>query len=397
MKRIRKALIVLFVLGSASMHAQSGPKKFNISGHLETLEMIWMKKIDSTWTTMNTIYNRIDLRYYPSNSFTFHFGLRNLLDYGQLVTNINHLSKAIPDQPDYESFVVKDDGYFNLAKVWSGSSSYTLYSNIDRLNLSYTKDNFEATLGRQRINWGVNMVWNPNDIFNTFNYFNFDYVERPGCDALRLQYYTSFTSSMQLAAKINHKDELTVAGMYKFNKWNYDFQLIAGAMNDDYVMGLGWSGQIETAGFNGEASYFHARKNFSDSSGQLVASIGANYTFRSGLYFQVSGLYNSKGSTGKAGRGNMFAMNLDVSPKTLTPARYSLFGQASYPVTPLIKANISGIYNPNDQSGFFGPSIDLSLKQNLSLLAMGQLFMGDNGTEFGDYGTIIYLRLKWSF
>lgn len=394
-----KGLILtgLLFLSSIVLIAQSGLKKFEFTGHLETLNMVWIKKFDSTWSTMNTIYNRMDFRYYPSNSLTFHVGLRNLIDYGQIVTNINQAAKLIPDQPNYKSFVSKDEGYFDLTEAWASGESYAFYSNIDRINLNYTKGNFEATLGRQRINWGINLVWNPNDIFNAFNYFNFDYIERPGCDALRLQYYTGYTSSVQIAAKIDHNEDLTLAGMYKFNKWNYDFQFIGGVMEDDYVIGLGWSGQIETAGFNGEASYFHARENFQDSTGQLVASIGTNYTFKSGLYFQLSALYNSKGTTGKAGRGNMFAMNIDVSPKTLSLARYSIFGQVSYPITPLINADISGIYNPNDKSGFFGPSVEISLKQNLSFLVMGQIFTGDKSTEFGDYGTIAYIRLKWSF
>ncbi|MCF8230138.1 MAG: hypothetical protein K9G58_02135 [Bacteroidales bacterium] len=395
--RIYKFLFIFLLLFTTllSGHAQ---KKFDVSGHLETLEMAWVQgKVDSAWQTMSTIYNRLDFRWYPTRSLTFHLGARNLLDYGQIVTTVNNWAKVIPGQEDYSKFVSKDEGYFDLTEAWSSGNSYTLYSNIDRLYGRWTTGNFEATVGRQRINWGINLVWNPNDIFNTFNYFNFDYVERPGCDAVHLQYYTGMTSSLQTAFKIDHNENITAAAMYKFNKWNYDFQFLGGKMTDDYVLGLGWSGQIEKAGFNGEATYFHDADNYSDTTGQLVASIGANYTFRSGLYFQLSGLYNSEGTTGKAGRGNMFAMNLDISPKTLTLARYSLFAQVAYPITPLINADVSGIYNPNDRSGFIGPSVDISLKPNLSFLLTAQVFTGDKGSEFGDYGTLAYMRLKWSF
>lgn len=386
------ALILL--LGWGPLQAQ---KKFMASGHLETLEMVWIEEFDKPWQTMGTIYNRLDFNWYPNQHLTFRLGIRNLLDYGQIVSNINNLAKTIPGQDDYKSFVSMDDGYFDLKKAWASGNSYTLYSDIDRLYGQFIFGDFEASLGRQRINWGINLVWNPNDIFNTFNYFNFDYVERPGCDAVRLQYYTGMTSSAQVAFKVNNEDKITAAGMYKFNRWNYDFQLMGGLMNDDYVLGLGWAGQIEKAGFNGETSYFHSKENFSDSTGQLVASVGANYTLHSGWYFQLSGLYNSKGTTGKAGRGNLFAMNLDINPKTITMARYNIFGQVSYPITPLISADVSGIFNPSDKSGFIGPSVEISLKQNLSFLVMTQWFTGKNGTEYGDYGKIFYTRLKWSF
>jgi len=41
--------------------------------------------------------------------------------------------------------------------------------------------------------------------------------------------------------------------------------------------------------------------------------------------------------------------------------------------------------------------VNISLTDNVDLMLMGQLFWGDDGTEFGDYGKFWYIRLKWSF
>ena len=38
----------------------------------------------------------------------------------------------------------------------------------------------------------MNLVWNPNDLFNAFSFVDFDYEERPGSDALRIQKYTGY-------------------------------------------------------------------------------------------------------------------------------------------------------------------------------------------------------------
>jgi hypothetical protein len=222
-------------------------------------------------------------------------------------------------------------------------------------------------------------------------------VERPGCDAVLLEYYPGFTSSVQLAFKIDHRDSITSALMYKFNKWNYDFQFLGGVMTSDAVIGAGWSGDIKGAGFNGEVSYFHDIDNFKDTCGALVGSIGANYTLRNGLFMHASYLYNSAGTKGKAGWDQALALYRDINVKNFTLARHSIFGELSYPVTPLIKADISSIFNPNDKSGFVGPSLDISLTENTSLFFIGQIFWGDPGTEYGDYGSLIYARLKWSF
>jgi hypothetical protein len=127
-----------------------------------------------------------------------------------------------------------------------------------------------------------------------------------------------------------------------------------------------------------------------------VASVSADYTFPGSLYVHSSVLYNSIGAKGKAGGFDPF-FNTNLSAKYLSYAQFSLFGQVSYPLTPLFSANISGIANPGDGSWFFGPAITYSLQNNLELMCTGQLFFGDEGTEFGDIGQLIFLRLKWSF
>ena len=66
----------------------------------------------------------------------------------------------------------------------------------------------------------MNLAWNPNDIFNTYNLLDFDYEERPGSDAIRIQYYLGDFSKIEVAAKKgSSKDDHIVAAMYKFNKW----------------------------------------------------------------------------------------------------------------------------------------------------------------------------------
>jgi hypothetical protein len=52
---------------------------------------------------------------------------------------------------------------------------------------------------------------------------------------------------------------------------------------------------------------------------------------------------------------------------------------------------------PCDKSAFVGPSLSYSLTNNISLMAIGQLFWGNSYTEFGDIGHMFFLDLKWSF
>lgn len=381
-------IIVTGLLVSSALFSQSNVKSWRLDGHLQTLNNVWMPPGSDAWMTMTAINNRLDFRWYPSPAFSFHIGGRNIMNYGQMV-QMNY--------PSYADVATYEPGFLNLTKKWASHYSYFIYSNVDRANVKFIQGNFEATAGRQRINWGINMVWNPNDIFNTFNYFDFDYVERPGCDAVLLQYYTGYTSSIQFAFKLDNDNDITSALMYRFNRWNYDFQFFGGVMEQDIVAGAGWSGDIRGAGFTGEATYFLDRKELVDTNGVVVGSVGLNYTFANSLYVSGSYLFNSAGTTGPAGYGPVFSLFLDINAKNFTRAMHSVYAQASYPVTPLIHVDAAVIFNPNDKSGFFGPSVDFSLTDNISLLLISQIFWGDVGTEYGDYGALSYLRLKWSF
>ena len=384
MKKILFILILLY--GSLQLPAQN-IHNFSASGFLEYSNTTWAQNNQGIWTGKSGFYSRLNLQWQATDNLSLHAGIRNNFNFGSMMAQF---------YPYYSNMLTQDNGWLDLTFKIDGDSSYVLLSNTDRFFMKWTLDKLEITVGRQRINWGMNMVWNPNDIFNTYNYFDFDYVERPGSDAVLLQYFTGDLSSVQVAAKLNKDKALTAAMLYKFNLANYDFQLMGGLMDKDLVAGMGWSGQIGSAGFTGEASYFRNTKYFSDSTGQLVASVGINYTLGKGLFLNTSFLFNSKGTTGKAGLTNFF-FNGNLSPKTLSYSRFDLFTEISYPITPLIKADLSAIINPNDQSAFIGPSLDMSLTNNLQFFVMGQIFSGASGTEFGNYGKMLYLRLKWSF
>jgi len=385
LKLYTKFLLIIFisVLAIKNTDAQNN---LEITGYLQNMQFVWAQKHNPNWLLSTTINNRFNLSWYLSENITINGSIRNILEAGQLVETF----------PDYSEMITKDKGYVDLTWINSSSSSYAFYSNIDRLNLFYTKDNLEIQVGRQRINLGLNAVWTPNDIFNSSSFLNFDYVEKAGSDALRFQYYTGITSSIEFVYKLNSAKEISTAGIFKFNKWEYDFQLLGGIMEKDYVFGGGWAGQIKGAGFTGEFTYFRNRDNFIDTTGVFVAAVGGNYSFPNGLFIQGELLFNSGGKTENAGGiNNIF--NREYSAKNLSPAKYSLFGAISYPITPLNKLDFSAIFNPSDKSFYAGPSVNISLTENIYLLAAAQFFSGKQETEWGDYGQFYYLRFKWNF
>lgn len=382
--------LLLILVMCIPLQAFVQESKVSLNGYVKELYMFYSPEnpipgTDLDYLATNIIHNRLNFKWYTSKKFTTVIEMRNRLMFGNLVTKF----------PDYQSTVDVDNGLMDLSWISAQSTSWFVHSMIDRAYLDYSSGKWQVRLGRQRVNWGVNLVWNPNDIFNTFSYFDFDYEERPGTDAVRIQYYSGATSSAELVYKPGRDNaHSSFAGMYRFAKWDYDFQFIGGQAGNDWVLGGGWSGDIGGAGFRGEITHFEPRNDVSTRA--TVASVSADYTFSNSWYIHSSILYSSNGKTGNAGGMNVL-FNPEMSAKQLSFARYSLFGQVSKPITPLFSGSFSGIVNPSDGSFYVGPAFTYSLLNNLELMLTSQLFFGDAGTEFGDIGQIAFGRLKWSF
>jgi hypothetical protein len=381
-------LILILFLCNISF-AQSD--KVSINGYVKDLFMYYnpkkLEEAEGKDISYNLIHNRINFKYFISDKLTFSTEVRNRLFMGGLVNRY----------ANFKDIIGEDKGFLDLSYNLASGDKWFLNTTLDRLYLDYTSGNWQITLGRQRINWGVNLVWNPNDIFNAFSYFDFDYEEKPGTDALKVQYYTSETSSVELVYKFgDNTDEMALAGMYRFAKWNYDFQIIGGWVGQDIVVGGAWAGDIKGAGFRGEFSYFTPRESGTGLKSAFIASMSGDYTFTSQLYIHGGILFNSNGTTSKAG-GMDILIDRDLSPRNLSLAQYSVFAQATYPVTPLLRVDFSSIVNPSDGSLFVNPGFSYSLSDNMDLMLTTQLFFGEKDSEFGNYGQIYYARLKWSF
>lgn len=389
---IKTVLIIPILLSTLNANSQSD---LSFNGYIKGLGMYYkpLAPIEVSTTKsldylfLNQLHNRLNFKWYASNALTIAVESRNQIFFGQM----------IKEYPAYKDIIDVDQGYFDLGTVAISADSWFLHTMLDRAWVDYTTGKWQIRLGRQRVNWGTNLVWNPNDVFNTFSYFDFDYEERPGTDGVRIQYYTSVTSSAELVYKIgNSNDESALAGMYRFSKFNYDIQFLGGSVGKDYVLGAGWSGDIKGGGFRGEATWFRPR-NLNDQTNfeSLVASISGDYTFKNSLYLHVGALFNSHGTTANAGGRSFFAPH--ISAKMLSFGKYNLFAQSSFPFSPLISGTISAMLNPSDGSSYLGPALSCSLADNWEIMINGQLFFGHEGSEYGDYGKIMNGRIKWSF
>ena len=384
-------VVLLFFLALNTFAQDSVVEKkernWSFNGYVKDMQTAIIHTIGQKWVTSNLIHNRINFRWNISKSFTFCLEERNRFYWGEL----NSIS------PHYNDFIAYDNGLVNMSwNIFSGPS-YLLNAAIDRVWLDYTLNNFQVTLGRQRINWSQTYVWNPNDIFNTYSYFDFDYEEKPGSDAVRMQYFTSASSKAEMAVKADKDRKITAAGLYRFNHWRYDFQVLAGVYTQsDLVLGLGWAGQIAKGGFKGEITWFRPLKNFEDTTAVFLSSVEYDYTFRNSIFIQFEGFYNSNATNASNILVSQFNPGL-LNAKNPFLNGFSMYGSLSYPATPLINLSLAGIYNPSNSMYFIIPTFTYSLMNNLDLSVIAQSFQSYAPGTAGSSQTSVFIRLKGSF
>lgn len=410
-------LIAISTLGLFAQEEYKEPK-FAFKGYLKNMSTFsWTPYLADTLWYDNLTHNRLNLAYYPNDDFSVFVEMRNRLFVGSSVSTISNYGELIDSNNDF----------FNLSYNLIDNESMVLNVMLDRFYVQWVKNDWEVKVGRQRINWGVNLAWNPNDWFNAYSFFDFDYEERPGSDALRVTYYTGVASSFEVAAKIaDSADDFVTASMYKMNVSNYDIQFLGGLTQGDVSLGTGWAGNLGLASIKGELTYFipvietTANTNylqnpingdyFLDSNGNKIkqddryssmflGAISVDYSFANSLYLNGSVMYSSIGDYDANLFGNSIGQQYgSFTVRDLSPYPISTFVQASYQFSPLLFGGGAIMFYPGTNNFFINPMLTYSVFQNFDVDLVGQLFYGDN--QNGSYDAIsksLFVRAKWSF
>lgn len=396
----RIGYLILLLLFIFPLPVSAQLSSFDINGYVKYLFSTSKSLTADEKLNANLIHARLNVQWYSSEALRAAMGIRFRGYYGKLVEKTPHFLDQIKSHHKYSQLD---------AVLWNRNKSVG-YAQIDRLWLDYSRGNLEATIGRQRIAWGTALVWNVIDLFNPQSILDFDYEEKPGVDALRIQYYTSPLSKIDLSVKPGkNKEDTIAAALLSINAFEYDFYGIVGDRNNRWVLGGAWAGAIHKAGFRGEflisdasdktspelysPPSYPGSSSFQYDSPIFSAVISGDYTFSNSLYIHTEALYNSNGKIKNAGLFYQQALQAGM----LSPARWSLFQEFSYDITPLLRGSIFAIFNPNDRSSIIVPQITWSVVTNLDFTLIGFFAHGDHFTEWGDYGNSVFARFKYSF
>ncbi len=381
---MKRLLVFLCFITGLTAFAQDGQnwweKHIELGGYIKYLNTVNFHD-GRDLLTDNLWHNRVHFSYYVNDRITLHAGLRNRVFYGDLIKNAF-----------YRQSLTQDEGMFNLSRKVTDEPNILMVSNLDRLNMDFTYQNWELTVGRQRINWGKNLVWNPNDLFNTANFLDMDYEEKPGTDALRLRYNVGEMSQIDAAYTSDRtfdaeKSILALAfhSVYK----SYDYQLIAAKYLKSYMLGLGWEGNLKNFGFKGEGSYF-----IDDDKKTFVGSISLDYAFQNGIDWMISGLYNG-GFDSDHPQAVLNLLDTRLDAKNLFPSRWAFYNRFGGHFGPAWRWSFGAVYGTQNKFTILIPQIQYSIADNWETDVFVLSFFADiPGMQ---QRNMLTFRLRYSF
>jgi len=379
-------LLISLIIGT-TVFAQS-TSNWDFSGYSQANPVYINAELPPPFGKVNwmeyRVQSRLNIRWSPIENFQVHAQSRLRFFAGDLVKEI----------PDYAAGIDTDDGLLKLSYLLVDRKNWLLHFQPDRLYAQWNKDNWDIRIGRQRVNWGVSMITNPNDLFNIYSFYDFDYRERPGSDAIRVQRHLGFSERLELAVSPSRDLKQSIAALlYAFHWKDYDFQLIGGYYRNRLAVGGGWAGNLKTAGFKGEWMYFRDfEKNGSRRSSNFIGLLAFDYMFPSGLFLVSEFLFNEKG-----GRDAFLLLAESLSPDNPSFSKYQQTVQLSYPLNPLLDLVFAGIWYPDDRSFFISPGINWSAAENFDVQLIGQFFAGGKNSTLGNAANVVTASIRYSY
>jgi hypothetical protein len=351
-----------------------------LSGYLKDMISVQYNELAEKTLATNLVHNRINLKWDPENAWSGRFELRTRLFWGDDVSSQPYLKQQLRNANEA----------VDLSAAWQPSRSSLLITNVDRIWVEYKSKKWSSRIGRQRVNWGINNIWNPNDLFNTYNFLDFDYEERPGCDAVKGQYFINDLSNIEVVASAADTKTI-IAAKYFTNFRNYDLQWNSGLYLNTFTAGFGWAGSIKDAGFKGELQ-FYARNEEVPS--QVLVSAEGDYSFKKGWYVSSGLLFNQRGLDHPLTDSGELVLTL--TPRNLMPTKWNFLVSASKEFTPIVSGTLSMIYAPGTNLLIIYPSLRYNVATNWDLDLVWQSFFAET-TSFQALSHTGFFRVRWSF
>ncbi|ODV10049.1 MAG: hypothetical protein ABT20_09180 [Rubrivivax sp. SCN 70-15] len=278
---------------------------------------------------------------------------------------------------------------------WDAQATYAdtrdLYGEhlLHRAAVTWSGDNVDVRIGRQRIAWGTGRFFSALDRLNPFSPTSLERAERPGVDALLVEFRPGALSRASAVVA----PQRAAGGSTRVLRWHAnagaaDYSLMAGRFRGEEVAGADLATQVGSAGLRAELAAIRTAGRLHER-----ALVGMDQAFAGGLTLGAEIYLDGTG----AARSSDYDFAALFAGERQTVGRRYLGAYAGYEITPLLKLNVDLIFNLRDRSRYLAPSLTWSLRPNLEAVLGTQWFAGRAGSEYGAFKDLYFVQLQWYF
>lgn len=401
MKKNLFTFLILSLLQAGLAFAEeetAGNSGLSFSGYFENQGYFRYNKNNEKFSILDYNKLRLDIQSNISEKVTFNADLILMTYHGN--TNFNVLD-FLPESikasvPEYLSdrFVTSlEDTYFvNDAYI-------TLY--LEGLSIR---------IGKQQIPWGTGYTWNPTDNFHSKNQLDPTY-EKEGVNAMTLDIPLGPDGSLTAVAATREQTEnpsfavklkknilgFDISGSWQYiSEMNLDPETFTSIEHQRNVIGFDFTGELFDLGFWGEGTFNIPTDDVPAHEEYTEALVGMDYTFTNELYIMFEYLHRSQGVSEKEKYNYFDFLKTFFGETTNIGSDYLVCG-INYPASDFIKLQLYSIFNLNDSSWILIPWIVWDASENFEIDLSFNFFLGDSGSEYGEYPHGCLLRFRTYF
>ena len=263
---------------------------------------------------------------------------------------------------------------------------------LDRLNLTMNRSWGTLRLGRQAVSWGNGLVFHTLDLFNPFSPTEVLSDYKAGQDMVSATIPFKTFDELQLLViprrKENgsvHWDRSSLAGKVQLFTDRLQMDIMAAHHFDATVLGLGLSGNLGSAAWRTDITWTDIESGPQYFS--AVANVDRSWVWGQKNWYGLLELYYH--GLGEA-EPEKALLNADLIRRLhrgeiFVLSRVYVASALEVEVSPLVRLNMTAMYNVGDCSGLIQPTLRWDLATDLEFIAGANLYAGGRKTEFGGF------------
>jgi hypothetical protein len=301
-------------------------------------------------------------------------------------------------------------------------SSIGVFHNLDRLFVTIKTGIMDIFIGRQAIAWGSAKVINPTDVVAPFTFNELDTEERRGVDAVRVRIPLGMMDELDMGYIPGKDFKIGNSAFYLRGKTYFlktDLSMVLMGFRENFMAGIDIARSVGGAGVWCEAAYVvpglfekEDAPGKAEEKDYFRASVGVDYNFNGKFYGFFEYHFNSAGESEPGDYNRLFTRTAYREGADYLMGKHYLNVGATCQVTPLIPVTGLLIFNVNDRSLTFAPTIEYNIKEDIYIAAGAYLGIGKHPeiidlnnpssfprfhSEFGSYPNMFFTSFRIYF